>query len=145
MSPTIATLRSLSADLYPLPDRLRLIAEIVAADSTAYHDTVGDLLLEWANRLEKAHARLSVLCRTRPVPDDAAEDGEPLAAIAADLCPLPDRLRLMAEIVEGDNSAYLDVVGDSLLEFANRLEKAQGRLDKVDDRLSVRCKEVAHA
>ena len=145
MSPTIATLRSLSADLYPLPDRLRLIAEIVAADSTAYHDTVGDLLLEWANRLEKAHARLSVLCRTRPVPDDAAEDGEPLAAIAADLHPLPDRLRLMAEIVEGDNSAYLDVVGDSLLEFANRLEKAQGRLDKVDDRLSAPCKEVAHA
>ena len=27
MSPTIATLRSLSADLYPLPDRLRLIAQ----------------------------------------------------------------------------------------------------------------------
>ena len=27
MSPTIATLRSLSADLYPLPDRLRLLAQ----------------------------------------------------------------------------------------------------------------------
>ena len=114
MSPTIATLRSLSADLYPLPDRLRLIAEIVAADSTAYHDTVGGLLLEWANRLEKAHARLSVLCRTRPVPDDAAEDGEPLAAIAADLHPLPDRLRLMAEIVEG-RGAFLFLPSAHLL------------------------------
>ena len=27
MSPTIATLRSLSADLYPLPDRLRLLPQ----------------------------------------------------------------------------------------------------------------------
>lgn len=68
-----------------------------------------------------------------------------LRSLSADLYPLPDRLRLIAEIVEGDDSAYLDVVGDSLLEFANRLEKAQSRLDKVDDRLSARCKEVAHA
>lgn len=50
--PNPAPLRSITANLNDMPDRLRLLAECVEEDKTPYTDTVAILLLECADKLD---------------------------------------------------------------------------------------------
>lgn len=47
-----APLRIITASLNDMPDRLRLLAECIEEDQTAYMDTVVTLLLECADKLD---------------------------------------------------------------------------------------------
>ena len=67
MSPTIATLRSLSADLYPLPDRLRLIAQPPLTACPAS----GNLSFPKLRRLAEAFASDPALARNTAFPVSA--------------------------------------------------------------------------
>jgi len=47
-----APLRIITGNLNDMPDRLRLLAECIEEDQTAYMDTVVTLLLECADKLD---------------------------------------------------------------------------------------------
>ena len=53
-----APLRTITENLNDMPDRLRLLAECIEGDRTAYMQTVVVLLLECADRLDAQLAHL---------------------------------------------------------------------------------------
>ena len=57
------SLLAVENSLSPLPNRLRLLAECVESDASAYPEAVADLLMECAERIESQLGRLHALCR----------------------------------------------------------------------------------
>lgn len=57
-----APLRVITASLNDMPDRLRLLAECIEEDQTAYMDTVVTLLLECADKLDGQLVHLRSHC-----------------------------------------------------------------------------------
>ena len=68
-----------------------------------------------------------------------------LLAVENSLSPLPNRLRLLAECVEGDASAYPEAVADLLMECAERIESQLGRLHALCRLLTDENEEAHHA
>ena len=68
-----------------------------------------------------------------------------LLAVENSLSPLPHRLRLLAECVEGDASPYPDAVADLLMECAERIESQVGRLHALCRLLPDENEEARHA
>lgn len=59
---TPAPLLDIESNLSPLPNRLRLLAECIEEDQTAYMDTVVTLLLECADKLDGQLVHLRSHC-----------------------------------------------------------------------------------
>ena len=68
-----------------------------------------------------------------------------LLEVQDSLSPLPDRLRLLAEYIEGDDGAYPDAVADLLMECAERIESQVGRLHALCRLLPDENEEAHHA
>lgn len=68
-----------------------------------------------------------------------------LLAVENSLSPLPNRLRLLAECVEGDASPYPEAVADLLMEWAERIENQVGRLHALCRLLTDENEEARHA
>ena len=68
-----------------------------------------------------------------------------LLAVENSLSPLPNRLRLLAEYIEGDDGAYPEAVADLLMECAERIESQVGRLHALCRLLPDENEEARHA
>ena len=68
-----------------------------------------------------------------------------LLEVESSLSPLPDRLRLLAEYIEGDDGAYPAAVADLLMECAERIESQLGRLHALCRLLPDENEEARHA
>ena len=68
---SLSPLLELETSIAPLPDRLRLLAEAVEGDTTAYPEAIAALLLECAATLDAQLARLRAHCRLQPAPEVA--------------------------------------------------------------------------
>lgn len=68
-----------------------------------------------------------------------------LLAVENSLSPLPNRLRLLAECVEGDASPYPEAVAGLLMECAERIESQVGRLHALCRLLPDESEEAHHA
>ena len=68
-----------------------------------------------------------------------------LLAVENSLSPLPNRLRLLAEYIEGDDGAYPEAVADLLMECAERIENQIARLSAISRHIPAGHEEARHA
>lgn len=68
-----------------------------------------------------------------------------LLEVQDSLSPLPDRLRLLAEYIEGDDGAYPVAVAGLLMECAERIENQIARLSAISRHIPAGHEEARHA
>lgn len=68
-----------------------------------------------------------------------------LLEVESSLSPLPDRLRLLAEYIEGDDGAYPAAVAGLLMECAERIENQIARLSAISRHIPAGHEEARHA